>query len=386
MVPPPFFLSQESPSLRHGNPGTAPRVFPESGREVKGRRAAYSSWQDLGPGQLPLLKLLVCRGLYPQLAVPDEFNSCRKDSEQIFHTRHLQGVVLHPSSIYSSKPSLLHPRQDKHRRQEQGSEDDECPQQRLLAYVSLLETNKPYLVNCVDVPALQTLLLLGCSVDTNADCSRMVVDSWLEVTVPEPAAGTTLLTTARRLREAWEQALTEQLEGRAETALGRASGKLRRELVGFLESQVPYKLRRLTALEKQNLYVGPQMVMEMPALSAGFADCQADPVKGGLKVTDYFTYNCLLDSQDLYSDCLRTFWSCPTCDLYAPLTPLERMGHEASCGAEEPGSPDLDPEGVPPAPSALQVSYRCPVCQQDFLFTPTQALRHKRQHAQREGT
>lgn len=37
------------------------------------------------------------------------------------------------------------------------------------------------------------------------------------------------------------------------------------------------------------------------------------------------------DSKDLYSECLRTFWSCPNCDLYMPLTPLERMHHEASC-------------------------------------------------------
>lgn len=37
------------------------------------------------------------------------------------------------------------------------------------------------------------------------------------------------------------------------------------------------------------------------------------------------------DSKDLYSECLRTFWSCPNCDLYMPLTPLERMQHEGSC-------------------------------------------------------
>ena len=39
----------------------------------------------------------------------------------------------------------------------------------------------------------------------------------------------------------------------------------------------------------------------------------------------------LQDSKDLYSECLRTFWTCPNCDLYMPLTPLERMQHEASC-------------------------------------------------------
>lgn len=39
--------------------------------------------QDLSSRQQALLKLLVCRGLYPQLALPDEHNSTRKESEQV---------------------------------------------------------------------------------------------------------------------------------------------------------------------------------------------------------------------------------------------------------------------------------------------------------------
>jgi len=34
-----------------------------------------------------LLKLIICSGLYPQIAIPDEFNSFKKDSDQIFHTK-----------------------------------------------------------------------------------------------------------------------------------------------------------------------------------------------------------------------------------------------------------------------------------------------------------
>lgn len=41
------------------------------------------SGSALSPQQLALLKLVLCRGLYPQLAVPDSFNSCRKDSDQV---------------------------------------------------------------------------------------------------------------------------------------------------------------------------------------------------------------------------------------------------------------------------------------------------------------
>lgn len=46
-------------------------------------QAATSSAQDLTRDQMVLLKLVLGRGLYPQLAVPDPFNSSRKDSDQV---------------------------------------------------------------------------------------------------------------------------------------------------------------------------------------------------------------------------------------------------------------------------------------------------------------
>lgn len=41
------------------------------------------SSSTLSSSQLTLLKLVLCRGLYPQLAVPDHLNSGRKDSDQV---------------------------------------------------------------------------------------------------------------------------------------------------------------------------------------------------------------------------------------------------------------------------------------------------------------
>ncbi|NWY08210.1 DHX34 helicase, partial [Nothoprocta ornata] len=62
----------------------------------------------LSPAQLALLQLVLCRGLYPQLALPDPLNSGRKDSDQIFHTRSKQGLVLHPTCVFAASPELLH--------------------------------------------------------------------------------------------------------------------------------------------------------------------------------------------------------------------------------------------------------------------------------------
>ncbi|XP_044285668.1 probable ATP-dependent RNA helicase DHX34 isoform X2 [Varanus komodoensis] len=76
-------------------------------------QAASSLGQKLSPGRLALLQLVLGRGLYPQLAIPDPFNKARKDSEQIFHTKEKVGVVLHPSSVFTKMPELLHPGQER---------------------------------------------------------------------------------------------------------------------------------------------------------------------------------------------------------------------------------------------------------------------------------
>lgn len=108
---------------------------------------AVSVSQDLSSRQQALLKLLLCRGLYPQLALPDEHNTTRKDSDQVgaaahsepavsranvsercslkcsssalwlcgvqvFHTKNKQGVVIHPTSVFASDPEVLHVPED----------------------------------------------------------------------------------------------------------------------------------------------------------------------------------------------------------------------------------------------------------------------------------
>ncbi|XP_029963678.1 putative ATP-dependent RNA helicase DHX34 [Salarias fasciatus] len=357
--------------------------------------------QDLSSRQQALLKLLLCRGLYPQLALPDEHNSTRKDSEQVFHTKNKQGVVIHPTSVFASDPEVLHVPEDDGG--EMGSDKRDSSRHQLLAFVTLLETNKPYLSNCVRVPALQALLLVANSMDTNADCTRLVVDGWLELELRDPSEALRVLSTALKLRAEWERLLLAQLgqSGAAEPAAAeqavsrRATEKLSEGLVRFLlYTEVSYSLRRLTALQTQNLYVGPQAESESsssetPDLSVLFPGAQAkpDPIKGGLRVTSFFTYNCLMDSKDLYSECLRTFWSCPNCDLYMPLTPLERMHHEASCrpaGEQQESQDGAESEKASSSSSSSMSSltrvYHCDVCNEDLKLTSTEILKHKRQH------
>ncbi|KAF1560821.1 putative ATP-dependent RNA helicase DHX34, partial [Eudyptes schlegeli] len=354
----------------------------------------------LSSSQLALLKLVLCRGLYPQLAVPDQLNSGRKDSDQIFHTKNKQGVVLHPTCVFATSPELLHAKEGPERGGTKDPREGLSRHHQLLAFVSLLETNKPYLVNCVRVPALQAsarlfapllflpaLLLFSRSLDTSADCARLVADGWLEITVPDADSALRLLSAALQLRSAWEKLLHQLLEGRGEEPGRRPSSRdvsvLTRGLLDFLQTEVPYRLRQLTGLEKQNLYIGPQTVAAAPRLPGLFqgTEMKPDEVKGGHRVTDFLTYNCLTTDTDLYSDCLRSFWTCPHCDLHMPFTPLERMCHESACRPSEGESSPLEEAAETSSKtSALHRSYHCDVCQRDFTFTPTEILRHKKQH------
>ncbi|XP_032341575.1 LOW QUALITY PROTEIN: probable ATP-dependent RNA helicase DHX34 [Camelus ferus] len=362
-------------------------------------QAAASSAQALTRDQMALLKLVLGQGLYPQLAVPDPFNSGRKDSDQIFHTQAKQGTVLHPTCVFANNPEVLHTQEPEVRGGE-GSRDDKdkmSSKHQLLTFVSLLETNKPYLVNCVRIPALQSLLLFSRSLDTNGDCSRLVADGWLELQVADSESSVRLLAASLRLRAHWESALDRQLAHQARRRLEdgdeeeeapvhrKEVAALSRELLQFMASKVSYSLRRLTGLEVQNLYVGPQTITATPSLPAVFGSSPPcpHPTKGGYAVTAFLTYNCLTSDADLYSDCLRTFWTCPHCGLHMPLTPLERIAHENTCPEAPrdgpPGAEEAAPEPLQKA-SALQRPYHCEACQKDFLFTPTEVLRHRRQH------
>ena len=62
------------------------------------------------------------------------------------------------------------------------------------------------------------------------------------------------------------------------------------------------------------------------------------------------------------------------------------MGMRARSG-DRPPTPFSSPLGAeeaapepPQKASALQKPYHCEACQKDFLFTPTEILRHRRQH------
>lgn len=137
----------------------------------------------------------------------------------MFHTRNKQGVVIHPTSVFASDPEVLQVPESDTREMgnsfttniqtlnvdfvlkfckkcslkilpgtiyssasrstdlsshpslrprlcllSEGPDRTDSSKHQLLAFVTLLETNKPYLTNCARVPALQVSTRCGVSV------------------------------------------------------------------------------------------------------------------------------------------------------------------------------------------------------------------------------
>lgn len=43
--------------------------------------------QNYRTKDINMLKLILCSGLYPQVAIADDFNTYKRDSDQFFHTK-----------------------------------------------------------------------------------------------------------------------------------------------------------------------------------------------------------------------------------------------------------------------------------------------------------
>ncbi len=135
---------------------------------------------NLSNRDVNLLKLILCSGIYPNLALPDDANPSRKPTEQFFHSKAKRFLSMHPTSVFAYNPDLLHPKAaviatTANTATDNNNEDDKRVDAKesletlhsiirgseLLCYLELLETTKPYLCNVFRVPALPACLLFS---------------------------------------------------------------------------------------------------------------------------------------------------------------------------------------------------------------------------------
>ncbi|XP_015596347.1 probable ATP-dependent RNA helicase DHX34 isoform X2 [Cephus cinctus] len=344
---------------------------------------------------LTMLKLIVCSGLYPQFACADEFNYCKSVNEQLFHTKAKPYVALHPISFFGNHPDILQLEEpDVVSIPGFKSKTAVSSKHQLLAYLSLLETTKPYLVNTMRMPAAQTLLLFAQEIDTNATCSTLVCDSWIALDFPTPDAGLILLSKASNIRHKWNSLLNDRLQASSENDtqtpkkdMARMERELHQELIEFLHTNVPYVIRRLLPADLKTLYVGNghnDVTVEPNPFQNDF-QCESHSTKGGVRVSENITYCCLVESEwsdKMAVDMLETEWRCNRCNLEAMISSIEKLQHQLMC-KERIVENEINATIISPSSTVGKAnarSYDCPDCKKIISLTPIEILKHKRQH------
>ncbi|XP_033607605.1 probable ATP-dependent RNA helicase DHX34 isoform X2 [Cryptotermes secundus] len=344
---------------------------------------------------LMMLKLILCSGLYPQLAIADEFNYCKSVSEQLFHTVSKPYVSLHPMGYFGNHPQILQLQEsdiEVIQKRRFNSKSPVSSKHQLLCYLSLLETTKPFLVTTMRMPAAQTLLLFSQSIDTNCDFSKLVCDSWLQLEFLLPDAAMLLLLKAALLRNKWEQLLNLRLEATSPSVnnkekLSAAAKKLEQELSSdlpqFMHTEIVYTLRRLLPADLKVMYVGPGENEDLitPNPFSSDWECTPHPKKGGVRVTPYITFNCVnvfRSHLDGYDDGSENEWNCPHCGLDMNLDSIQKLQHMETCKPSQNEQGADEEETVTRKPNSL--AYQCAQCDRTLYLTPTEILRHKKQH------
>lgn len=352
-----------------------------------------------------LLKIILCSGLYPQVAIPDDCNSYKTDSEQVFHTKNKAFILLHPTSVFSCQPEFLQTNEKKEYSGPSELKGKLSNKHQLLAFVSLLETNKPYLVNLMRVPALQTVTLFSNYIDTNADCTRIVCDGWLELRFTDSDAAEQIMSSVIQLRATWQNLLKLRLEDTFQSMeedkkINPRAKKLEKvlgsKLTEFLCSDVAYSIRRILSAEMQYLYKGTERDSGAP--SAMFMDlmdsdyeAKTHPIKGGIQINDYLTHDCLIDDASAtvwgeYTPHMQKHWTCPRCKSSMIVNVLERLQHESQCQNQNiQATKDEEKEDLQEEKEAslnpLRKSYFCSDCDKQYNFTMTEILKHKKTHS-----
>ncbi|CAF0820104.1 unnamed protein product [Brachionus calyciflorus] len=368
--------------------------------------------------ELNLLKVILTCGLYPQVAIADEFNSYKRDSDQMFHSKHKAFVAIHPTSIFSYDPDILQPCN------EDGFLKDNLKfstRHQLLVYVNLFETNKAYFMNCMRVPALQTLLLYSRSLDTNEECTRILCDEWLEILFLDSETAQKVLSAILYLRSSIEKLFKIRLEDRLsvfsnsdfnenELDDDRPKNKdsiefkerarklekvLKKKLSEFLDSSVMYSVRRVLPAEMNKMFVKNYQVESKESITdkklafdlkkqIDSKESKVNEIKSGFRITDYLTYNCIVSDATLsivkeYSGNMKRHWKCSNCSKDFLFDLKERMEHEVECQAFK--NMDVDAENKAKKSKSIdEKDYFCKECNKNLSLTAIEILKHKRSH------
>ncbi|EFA04971.1 probable ATP-dependent RNA helicase DHX34 [Tribolium castaneum] len=338
--------------------------------------ASADSYKDL-----VLLKLILTSGLYPQIAVEDEFNSSKTVSERLYHTKNKNYVFLRPLSYFATNPEVL----------ELHNDDIEVPppgyfskrpiskKHQLLIYQTILETKKVYLVNTMRMPAIQTLMLFSKTIASNKTLTKFVFDDFLLLDVPFYGQGKTLLMRALKLRHKWKHELESKLKDPSRDFNKKEIFYFIDDLVNFVNTDVNYNIKRLLPADLKEIYTGEPGgvgVNEKNPFEESFKIMQNNEL-GGVQMTENFTYGCLLQEEwacSIEERVETTPFECQYCkETKLGLSVFKIIQHEEFC------RPEIDkPEVETVVVKANSKVFRCDKCGKDLVLTPVEILKHKK--------
>ncbi|CAF1190863.1 unnamed protein product [Adineta steineri] len=363
--------------------------------------------QNYRSKDINMLKLILCSGLYPQVAIADEFNNYKRDCDQFFHTKTKQFVVLHPTSVFTYDPdNLLPPTSSKTVTSSNNKKQVFSNKHELLVYVTLIETNKPYIMSVMRTPSMQTLFLYASTLETNNDFTRILCDQWLEITFENAEAAQSIISSLLLLRNARDLLLQLTLQDLNKSIDIELVSKPRTyelqhllslKMTEFLDNSCLYAIRRVLPAELDTIY----------RYNTQVDDDEVIVEKESTKINEYLTYNCLRsndDQESFWSEyagaTMQKHWICPYCNEDILATVAERVAHENRCQLNSLCNDDNpifkstqtnnnkndilnNLTAITHTTSTIiptTKDYHCDICQQTFKLTSIEILRHRATH------
>eukprot|EP01119_Soliformovum_irregulare_P013907 TRINITY_DN3747_c0_g1_i2.p1 TRINITY_DN3747_c0_g1~~TRINITY_DN3747_c0_g1_i2.p1 ORF type:complete len:586 (+),score=198.21 TRINITY_DN3747_c0_g1_i2:1720-3477(+) len=321
--------------------------------------------KSLAKREINILKLILFSGLYPNVAIGDEFNSSHKESDQVYHSPFKNILSIHPTSIFNGASHLV-TRTD------------------LLCYSKLLETNKPYITNAFRISAIHPLLLFARTLDTNKTGDKIVVDNWLMIKIDQVKAAEKILIIISQIRNLISHFLLRKLvvesqrfsHGNSEKTdyAEKLAGKLHEfpafiqqicevhdyselsedilseKMSEFLECSIGYQIfmlkksQILTMFKKKESGEEPKQElnpMEQLEVMAMANTDDFDQDKVGTQINDYLRFGSVLEEDEM--------------DQSAAFT------------------------------SYMKKSYHCEKCQRDFMFNLEELKKHQDEHSEKKS-
>ncbi|XP_077495677.1 putative ATP-dependent RNA helicase DHX34 isoform X2 [Amblyomma americanum] len=350
--------------------------------------------RSFGFHDLSLMKLILCAGVYPQIAISDDHNSYKRDTDQLFHTKGKGFVVLHPNSVLALHADVL--RLDEMDVLTVPNFRSNLPvstKHQVVAFMSLLETTKPYLLNCLRVQCVQMLLLVSSVIDSSMTVTRLVFDEFVEVTFPDPEEALQLLLkvfVARSLHEKLvahmlDETLSSEDKKEPSPRTRNMQTQLRQRYDAVLKTEIPYTVKRLLPADVKHLYTGAQAFR---ALAQDNEGClaedrfQVNPRKGGVFLSSYFTFGCLEDMSLPEEMLMNKTCRCPLCDEELPLGVMDAVLHLDTCDKDSEiiKGASAEPEEAEQPHDPLKKAYFCKDCNRELRLTLPEIFQHKKTH------